>query len=194
MHRQRYLSHLAEALWRRNLWMAIALLLAVANSLLAYGLATRPAVREKTIVLPPSVEKTFWVHGDTVAPEYLEQMALWFADLALTYNPETIAHRVKRFLRHADPTAYGALAARLEADAAKVKRQRLSSVFYPQSIRIEGDQVALTGQLVTLVGSKETNARQATFRMSFAYRHGRLFVLEFQETDHAHPFGSRRPA
>ncbi len=182
MNRQRYKSVLAEALWRRNLWMAVAVTMAVSNAALAYWVVTTD-VREKTIITPPVVNKAFWVRGEEFSPEYLEQMAVFFAGLALTYNPDNVHHQAALFLRYADPTAYGALAARLEGDAEKIKRSRMSSAFYPQEVRIRDQKVALTGQLVTLVGGKITSERQATFLIGFARRNGQLFVKTFVEVD-----------
>ncbi len=83
MREARYRSALAEALWRRNLWMAVAAAMVLSNLGLViwlYGVD----VREKTIVTPPGLDKAFWVQGDEVSPEYLEQMALFFASLALS--------------------------------------------------------------------------------------------------------------
>ncbi len=180
MREARYRALLTETLARRNLWMVVALLTAFANVGLAYWVLNTD-VREKTIVVPPRFEKTFWVHGDNVSPEYLEQMAVYFAGLALTYNPDNISHQVSQFLRYADPESYGSLAARLEGDAHKIQRNRLSSVFYPQEVRLKGEQAILTGQLTTLVGNKQTEQRQARFLVQFAYRDGRLFVSQFSE-------------
>lgn len=190
MREGRYRSLLAETLLRRNLWMVVALAMAVSNLGLAYWVLDTD-VREKTIVIPPLFEKPFWVHGDEVSPEYLEQMAVFFASLALTYNPDNIGHQVSLFLRYADPKDYGALAAKLEGDASRIRRNRLSSAFYPQEIRLSGQRAALTGQLTTLVGNKQTEQRQATFRIRFAYRSGRLFVSKFTEVQNsANPFAA----
>lgn len=180
MRLARYRSLLAETAWRRNLWMLISLLMAVSNMALT-GWLWHTEVREKTIVVPPAFVKPFWVQGDAVSPAYLEQMAVFFANLALTYNPDNITHQVALFLRYADPRGYGALAARLQGDAAQVTRDRLASVFYPQAVRVKDRDVTLTGQLVTWIGTKQTSLRQATFLIRFLYRDGRLFVAKFTE-------------
>lgn len=190
MREGRYRSLFADTLWRRNLWMAVAAVMAVSNLALTFWLINTD-VREKTIVVPPAFEQAFWVHGDEFSPAYLEQMAVFFAGLALTYNPDNVRHQVGQFLRYADPKAYGALAARLEGDAAKIERNRLSSVFYPQEVRLKGRSVALAGQLTTLVGNKQTEQRQATFLFGFDYRAGRLFVSTFTEMQNSgNPFAA----
>ena len=170
--------------------MGIAALMALSNAGLAVGIL-RVDTQEKIIVTPPVVEKSFWIHGAEVSPEYLEQMALFFAGLALTYHPDNIDDQVRIFLRYADASAYGPLSTRLEADAERVRRNNLSSVFYPQEVRIRDREVALTGQLTTFVGQKRVGTRQAVFRFGFAFRGGRLFVAEFEEVDRAHALGSR---
>lgn len=173
--------------------MAIAAVMAASNMVLVVWLV-RVDVREKVIVTPPVVEKSFWVHGDEVSPEYLEQMALFFAGLALTYHPDNVDDQVRLFLRYADPAVYGALASRLEADAEKVRRNNLSSVFYPQEVRIKGQRVALTGQLATFVGQKSVDTRQGVFRFRFEYRGGRLFVSGFEEVERAQELDDRAAA
>jgi conjugal transfer pilus assembly protein TraE len=193
MRESRYRSVLAQALWRRNLWMAVAAVMALSNMGLVAWIH-RVDVREKTIIAPPTVDKAFWVHGDEVSPAYLEQMALFFASLALTYHPDNIDAQVRLFLRYADPQVYGALATRLEADTERVRRNRLSSVFYAQEVRIQGHEVRLTGQLTTWVGEKPVKTRQAAFRFRFDYRNARLFVSEFEEVDRAQGAAHRASA
>ena len=35
--------------------------------------------RERTVLTPPTLQKSFWVEGDQVSGSYLEQMAGWIA-------------------------------------------------------------------------------------------------------------------
>lgn len=189
MKRSRYLSQLSDQIAGRRWASFLALLLGISNVMLAAWAVTRDT-SEKTIVTPPVIDRAFWVHGDNVSPEYLEQMALFFADLALSYNPQNIRERAKLFLRYADPAVHGGLESALLADAEEVERNRIASVFYPVELRIRGSSVALIGDLLTMVGSKQAQTRHAAFRIGFEYRGGRLFVKEFIEVNHAEPFSS----
>lgn len=192
MDKKRFLSTLSQVQWGRDLWRLIALAMAASNVLLACAVIGRDTA-EKTIVTPPIVEKAFWVHGDRVSSEYLEQMALFFASLVLTYHPDNIDGQVQLFLRHADPAAHGPLAARLAADRERIRHNGLSQVFYPVSVRVrEADrQVALSGDLVSMVGGQPAGTRRATYRLRFTYRNARLFVSEFGEaSDENDPFAS----
>lgn len=192
MDRRRYVSALAETVHRRNLWMTMALAMVLANLLLSCKVLTT-STQEKTIITPPVLEKAFWVQGEKVAPEYLEMMATFFAGLALSYTKDNIEGQVALFLRYTDPEAHGELATRLNAEADKIKRNNLSSVFYPVEVRVreKSQQIAITGDLVTMVGEQVTGRRRTVFSLRLTYRNGRLFVAEFNEaSDEAHPFAA----
>lgn len=192
MERRIYASTLAEIVHRRNVWMATALAMVLANVLLSCKVLTT-STQEKTIVTPPVIEKAFWVQGAQVAPEYLEMMATFFAGLALSYTRDNIEGQTALFLRYTDPTAFGELSTRLSTEAEKIKRNNLSSVFYPVEVRVreKTQQVSVTGDLVTMVGEQITGRRRATFALRLTYRNGRLFVSEFNEaTDEANPFAA----
>ena len=75
--------------------MVVAFVMALSNIALA-GWVVKTDVREKVIITPPNLGRAFWIQGDEVSPEYLEQMATWFTSLALTYNPDNIEHMVFR--------------------------------------------------------------------------------------------------
>lgn len=192
MERRIYASTLAETVHRRNVWMLTALAMVFANVLLSCKVLTT-STQEKTIVTPPVIEKAFWVQGAQVAPEYLEMMATFFAGLALSYTRDNIEGQTALFLRYTDPSAHGELSTRLSAEAEKIRRNNLSSVFYPVEVRVRDktQQVAVTGDLVTMVGEQVTGRRRATFALRLTFRNGRLFVAGFNETtDEANPFAT----
>jgi conjugal transfer pilus assembly protein TraE len=197
MEHRRFASTLAEAVRRRNLWMALALMLGAANLLLT-GKMLSISTSERIIVTPATIGDTFWVHGEQVSRAYLEQMALFFADLVLTYHKDNFPGRSALFLRHVDPRAHAQLSAALQLEAERIARNSLAQVFHPLSVRVrEADrQVALTGELVPMVGEQMLPPRRVTYRLKFSYRDARLFVAEFGETDERDPFadGPRPPA
>lgn len=182
--RSRYASALAESVHRRNLWLMVALAMTASNVMLCAKVAST-STQEKTIITPPVIEKAFWVHGNKVSPEYLEMMATYFAGLALTYTKDNIEGQTALFLRFTDPEAHGVLSAQLSAEAEKIRRNNLSSVFYPVQVRVrdQDQRVAVTGDLVTMVGEQITGRRRATFALHMSYRNGRLYVAEFRESD-----------
>ena len=192
MEYRRYASALAEAIRRRNLWMTLALMLGVSNLLLAGRLLTA-STSERIIVTPATIGQAFWVHGEQVSREYLEQMALFFRDLVLTYQKDNFPGRSALFLEHVDPRAHARLAATLRLEAERIERNSLAQVFHPLSVRVrEADrQVAITGNRVPMVGEQLLASQRVTYRLQFTYRDARLFVSEFGETDERDPFADR---
>ena len=191
MERRRYRSMLAEAISRRNLWAGLALLLAASNVALAMRLVTLETY-EKTIIVPPDMDRPFWVHGPEASPEYLEQMAVWYVGLAATFSPASLPRQIETLLRHADPRFYGPLAARLAEDLERVRRTQISQAFYVSEVQSRGGRVAVRGDLVAWVGSKRAAQRRAAFLVGLRMAGGRLVVTELKEVDHDDPFGDRR--
>jgi conjugal transfer pilus assembly protein TraE len=52
------------------------------NAVLAV-LALRSSGRERIVLVPPAIHKTFWVESDRVSAEYLQQMAYFLMQLTL---------------------------------------------------------------------------------------------------------------
>jgi conjugal transfer pilus assembly protein TraE len=64
--------------------------------------------RERTVVTPPTLQKSFWVEGDQVSGSYLEQMAGWIATLILDVSPGNIDYNKTILLQYSAPDAHGA--------------------------------------------------------------------------------------
>lgn len=168
MHSRHYVSTLAEAIRRRNLWLALALLLAVSNLVQALFLYTREH-RERIIVVPPRFDKEFWVRGAAVSDSYLEQYSVYVAELALSYSPDNVRYRIRQLLRYADSGAHGTLAGMLEADAERVERNRISAVFHPQSVRLRSavHSAAVYGVQTRMVAGQVVDSRRTAVVVRF---------------------------
>ena len=90
--------------------------------------------RERTVVTPPTLQKSFWVEGDQVSGSYLEQMAGWIATLILDVSPGNIDYNKTILLQYAAPDAHGALAQAMELAAAKLKRDNATTLFAVQQL------------------------------------------------------------
>jgi conjugal transfer pilus assembly protein TraE len=193
MDTRRYQSDLDQARASARQWRRTAALVIAGNLLLAVRVLTLDT-REKTIITPPVVSEAFWVKGSQVSPSYLETMARYFANLALTFSPSSMAGQKDVLLRYADPSAHGALDAKLTEDADRVQHQKISEVFYPARTRIRTEtlEVALSGDLVTFVGAQQTGVAHTTYVIRFINRDGQLFVAAFTEaSNESDPFGDR---
>ena len=91
----------------------------LANIILA-TLAIRASGRERIVVLPPAVHRSFWVEPERVSREYLEQMGYFLAQLVLDVTPQSTDYQAKVLLQYASPGATGALRATLAATAERL--------------------------------------------------------------------------
>ncbi|TXF11198.1 type IV conjugative transfer system protein TraE [Pelomicrobium methylotrophicum] len=168
----------------------LAALLAV--MVLAQSLAMiRLAGAEKTVLVPPEIRRSFWVSGNAVSREYLEEMAYWYAGLALNVTPAVSDYQNSLFLKYAAPSEYGRLQAEMGARAEFLKRNNTATQFSVRNVTTDekGLKVALSGVLVTWTSDKKAGERNATYLVGFRFMNGRLYVSEFKETSDQNPFG-----
>ena len=152
----------------------------------------RLAGTEKTVLVPPNISRSFWVGGDTASSEYLQEMAYWYAGLALTITPESAEYQDELFLKYASPDQAGKLQADMGARADFLKKNNVSTQFSVRSVKVDTDnlKVALSGTLSTFVSDKKAGDRNATYMIGFKFINGKLYVSNFKETSDQDPFGN----
>lgn len=160
--------------------------------LIEAGAMWRLAGAEKTVLVPPEINRSFWVSGNAVSKEYLEEMAYWYAGLALNITPAVSDYQNSLFLKYAAPSEYGRLQAEMGARAEFLKKNNTSTQFSVRNITTDDQnlRVALSGTLYTWVSDKKAGERNATYMVGFKFMNGKLYVSEFKETSDQHPFGS----
>jgi conjugal transfer pilus assembly protein TraE len=147
---------------------------------------------EKTVIVPPTINKSFWVSGSDVSKDYLEQMAYWYAGLVLNVTPTTGEYQKQMFLHYATPADTGRLAAEVSQRLEFVAKNSASTLFSAQTLSTDEKlmKVAIAGYLDTFVGDKRIGVKHAIFVVGFKYLNGRLYVSEFKETNEQDMFGT----
>lgn len=145
---------------------------------------------EKTILVPPEIRRTVWVSKGAVSKEYLEEMAYWYAGLALNVTPTVSDYQNNLFLKYAAPSEYGRLQAEMGARSALLKKHNTATQFSVRNITTDETtmKVALSGSLVTWASDKKAGERGATYLIGFKQINGKLHVFEFRETNDQNPF------
>ncbi|MEF8731206.1 MAG: type IV conjugative transfer system protein TraE [Candidatus Accumulibacter meliphilus] len=180
-------NHRAEITFMRIAVGGLVLaLLANAGALLGV------AGSERTVLVPPEVQKSFWVSDQKVSGDYLQEMAYWYAGLALNITPHVAEYQKNLFLKYTAPSEYGRLQAEFDARTDFLRKKNASTQFSAQSVMANEPAmiVALAGVLMTWVGDKKASEKQTTYVVGFRYRNGRLHVSEFRETSDRDPFGA----
>lgn len=160
--------------------------------LLVYGIVASLTVlaqigTERTILVPPVTEKTFWVSANKVSASYLEQMAEFVAYHILDVSPANIDYKREILLRYVNPEAHGELRTRQEIEAARVKQDNVSTMFSIQQLTPDEDRmsVVLRGRLTTFVNGTRTSEDDRAYLAEFDYSGGRISLKTFKEMKHA---------
>jgi len=149
----------------------------------------------RTVVTPPNIKQSFWVSNTAVSKEYLQEMAYWYAGLALNITPTGINYQNELFLKYAAPSEYGRLKQEATSRAEFLKKNQTSSQFAIENISVDEKRmrVALSGKLYTWVAEKRAGMRDTTFMIGFQYINGTLYVSDFRETSRKDIFGDVDP-
>ncbi len=143
--------------------------------------------RERIVVVPPIVNRDFWVGTDTVSDSYLEQMSEFFSSLLLNVNPNSFKTRAEHLLQHVAPNAYPQLKMQLVERQLELERRAMSTAFYPLSFKVDRHKllVELKGELKILVGNSAIESQIKTYHINFSQHQGRLYIQKFSEVPHA---------
>lgn len=154
------------------------------------------AGRERTVLVPPTINKTFWVDADKVSGEYLQEMALFITHLDLDVTPESVGFQGETIVKYAAPETYGPLKASLAAYAAKIKKDGATTLFKPHDWAIDEQnmKVSINGNLATFIADKKVSDVQKSYLVEFAYRSGKIYVKSFQEVPLNDPFNNNKNA
>jgi conjugal transfer pilus assembly protein TraE len=170
---------------RATALLAILLAVSMLATLLLAIHTPRQAGRERVVVVPPAIHKTFWVETERVSPEYLEQMGYFLAQLTLNVTPQSVEHQSRLLLQYAAPASWGDLRTAMAANAERIKRDGASTVFSPQDLQVDErtQRVGLRGLLTTFISDRRVSEVSKGYAIELQYAGGRIFLKTFRETN-----------
>jgi conjugal transfer pilus assembly protein TraE len=159
-----------------NILMVIALLKTVGN--------------ERTIIVPPNIQKSFWVDNEKVSGSYLEQMGTYIAYLVLNATPTTVDYQNNILMQYVAPAYYGQFDTDAKASAERLKRDNIAQVFLPNRVLIDepNSRVGITGTTSTYVNNAKVSDVRKGYLVEFIYREGKIYLKSFKEADANDPF------
>lgn len=138
---------------------------------------------ERTIIVPPEISKSFWIDNNKVSKSYLEEMALYIAQLELTITPDSFRFQSDQLLRYVYPSAVGEMRSSLDARETQLRRDQIASWFAPADVFADEKnlQVKLKGRLTSYVGKEQLPPAEKTYLVEFFYNNSRLYLKTFNE-------------
>lgn len=140
--------------------------------------------RERIVVVPPEINKSFWVTANRVSPEYLSEMVLYLNSLYFNITPSNANIQHSVLLRYVDQSCYEALKIKFIEIEDKIKKEHITMVFYPsESPKVDANKLIarITGDLQYTVGDIQLPPQRVTYQYGFRYTQGRLTLTSFPE-------------
>lgn len=181
-------SRLQELIARRNGYLVLSVGLLLLCILLSI-MVLRLIGRERIIITPPVVHRSFWVDNQQVSPEYLTEMTAFLAQLRLTVTPTSAEYQRETLLRYTDASYYGEFKNELVAEADHLNKSHVSLAFYPTHISVDAPNLTahITGDLVSTVGNAPLPPARITYQVRYRYTNGQLRLQSFQEQQEDKP-------
>jgi conjugal transfer pilus assembly protein TraE len=139
--------------------------------------------RDRIVVTPPSIDKTFWVSKDRVSSSYLEQMGSFIAYLTLDVSPQSIDWKKTMLLQYVSPDVYGVLQTRQDLEADRLRRLNATTQFSVAQLvpNEEAMNVTLKGRLATFINGARTSDIDKEYVAEFEFKGNRVQIRNFKE-------------
>ena len=182
MNQQQLTKDIKHLRVQRNLLGTVCLLLAFS---LAAGSCFLFLKQERTIVVPATVEKSFWVESNAVSATYVEQFGVFLGQLLLNKSHQSSGKQREILLRHSTPSFRSALNMKLIEEEKRLKKQTASYVFYPTEVEVgrSGYSARLIGDRAFYVGGKRVSSKREAYVLTFAWTGGRLLLEGVESVD-----------
>ncbi len=177
-----YKSRLQNLIAQRNGYLVLAAALAMISLILVICVC-RMVNRERIVIVPPVIHQAFWVNSQTVSPEYLSQISSFLVQLRLNMTPSSAEYQREMLLRYTDPAYYGELKNELVEEADHLAKTHTSLIFYPVDISVDVSHLTaqISGDFSATVSNMPLPVQRLSYRLSFRYVQGRLWLQSFQE-------------
>ena len=168
---------------KRALWILASASVA-ANLILAVMAFSNKNTHRETFV-PPNIDKTFWVDGEKVSAEYLEQMGKFMLDLALNNSPLNCETNRVALLKYVGSGSYGQINSQMAANCKLLQQNRLSNFFSASNVSVKESEraVIFTGSMTRWINDRKLTDRAGSYRLKFGYSGGRIYLQELVEVD-----------
>lgn len=133
MNVKEYTAEISARLALRSFFIYAFAASLIVNVILAFGLIVLDK-KDRVVVLPAEITKSFWLDANGVSPEYLEQMGLFALQLALNNSPETFEHNQRKLLQYVSPEQRGATEVFLTAQGRRMKSANASVHMLPEAV------------------------------------------------------------
>ena len=145
---------------------------------------------ERTVIVPPNIDKSFWVSKDKASREYLEQMAGYVSWLMLDVTPTTVDWKRNVLLNWVSPDQHAAMKTKMDLEADRLRTNNASTSFLIQQLTADEKEqsVLVTGRLRRQInGTDVAEPETRSYLAQFHYTGGRVHIQTFKEIANVQP-------
>lgn len=157
-----------KILTQKDIYLKLLIGAMVLNGL---QLIDRMMVKDKVILVPPTLSQDVWVMGGLTSKSFIEEWALYLSTTLLNVTSQTAAFHHKIVLRYVHPSAIGNIQKKLSKDLMHMKENNISTLFKPKSVVVSQQgskgRATIAGNLSTFVGSKCIEDVEKTYILEF---------------------------
>lgn len=177
-------------------YQKLVLLASLALNIVIALIAFRLIGLERVILVPPTINKSFWVESDKVSAEYLEQMGYFLVQLVLNVTPQSVDYQSKLLLQYAAPASYGEIRTAMAVAGERLKRDGAATVFSPRTLNVDERalKVAVQGQLTTFISDRRVSEVSKSYLIELQYALGKITIKSFKETNANDPLDTKTGA
>lgn len=166
---------IAKELANKTVSIILAVGMAV-SSITIYKLTSE----QKTIVIPATVDKEFWVTSNQLSEAYLEQMGQYISTALLNVAPNSAQNQFKLILDLAAPEFYQQLKTELANQTRYLTENGISSVFFAKEYKFAKDYISITGTKNHIIGDKVVNKKEMVLKIFYKVQNGRFYISSFE--------------
>ncbi|CDZ81920.1 conjugal transfer pilus assembly protein TraE [Candidatus Rubidus massiliensis] len=166
---------LSQLTIQKNVFAAVSIILSIALTLSIGFLFFK---NEKTIIVPPMIEKEFWINTNSVSSTYIEQFGVFLAQQILQKSSASATSQREVILKYTSPDFIGPLKNKLLNEEEALKKQNASYVFLPCDINADAKNLELkiTGNRIVYVAQKQVSNEKETYILKFCFDGSRLLL------------------
>lgn len=144
---------------------------------------------EKIVLVPPTINRSFWVSQKTVSPTYLASMSLFLSELRFNLTPNNASTQRQMFLEYVDSAQYEKLKAKMIEEEGHLKKEHIAMSFYATDVpRVDSENLIakVPGDLQYIVGDSLQPIQHVVYQISYRLSGGKLMIRGIEEVkDHA---------
>lgn len=135
---------------------------------------------QKTIVLPPKVDKEFWVVAGELSTAYFEQVGFYIADRVMSVSPQSAESSYDTLLPFLsdNPKDIGKIREKLVEQSDFIKKENIYQVFYPLHVSVNNKEsyFEVMGTLRKFVGELYIHEVQSSIKVYYSVVSGKLKI------------------